>query len=109
MRYSDLLVRPVVKMKLDDLLEKLEQYRKKNGLSKAELARAIGANEPQQYRNWVARGSLPKKYYDQALRIMGQSGALTKDQAEFFERYESLSKEDREVIDRMIDSFLKSS
>lgn len=109
MRYSDLLAGPVDYMKIDDILAKLEKYRKENGLTKAELSRVIGANEPQQYRNWVARGSLPKKYINSALELLGQPGNLTKDQSELLERYECLSDDDKEVIVRMIDSFLKSS
>lgn len=51
-------------------LEKLEEYRKANGLKHADIARMIGANSLQSYNNWRYRGSLPKEYFDTVDRLL---------------------------------------
>lgn len=93
-------------MKTANLLTRLEAYRRGTGLTKAELARAIGANSLQQYANWVYRGSMPKEYYDAALRILGQTGDMTKSQAELLGKIEMLNPSEKKVVLQLIDSLL---
>jgi hypothetical protein len=56
-----------------DAIEKLERHRIANHLKKTDMARMLGANTRQQYSAWVARGSLPKRFYQQAAEILGES------------------------------------
>jgi transcriptional regulator with XRE-family HTH domain len=42
--------------------QKLKEYREKNGLKKAEMARSFGVDW-QTYHNWERRESVPKEYY----------------------------------------------
>ena len=54
-----------------DRIDALEKWRIDHGLSKTEMAARMGCNSPQQYGNWVARGSLPKDYFERADRLLG--------------------------------------
>lgn len=93
-------------MNTENLIERLEAYRKGNRITRAEMSRIIGANSPNQYTNWVVRGSLPKAYYDAALRVLGHSADLTKRQIEFLERFDTLNEDQREIVTRLVDSLL---
>lgn len=58
---------------MDSLITKLEAWRAAHGLSKSDMARLIGAKQSQDYTNWIARDSLPKKYYTATTAILGSS------------------------------------
>lgn len=94
---------------MDNLIERLEAYRRGNNISKVEMARIIGAQSKQQYGNWVARGSLPKAFYGPALRVLKQEGTISRKQAAILEKIEALSTDDRQVVERMIDTLLAST
>lgn len=53
-----------------DLLKEIEKRRLELGLKKTEMAQLFGV-EPQNYNNWVYRGSLPKEQYTTALTLLG--------------------------------------
>lgn len=55
---------------MNELIEKLEKYRDRQGISKADMSLRMGANSNQHYNNWVYRGSLPKKFYEKALELL---------------------------------------
>lgn len=65
-------------MKNRDLLERLEQYRVSCDMSKTEFARLLGCKSVETYINWIARGSLPGAYVEQAKRILGDVPSLSK-------------------------------
>ena len=66
--------------RMDDLMNRLEAWRKGRDLSKVEMSKVMGCNTPQHYGNWVARDSLPKEYFPKALGILGDNftGDFTK-------------------------------
>lgn len=94
-------------MNTENLIQRIEAYRKGNRITKAEMSRILGAESPNQYHNWVARGSVPKEYIDACLRVLGQKGQYTKEQIDFLEKFETLSPRDRLIVERLIDSYLK--
>lgn len=96
-------------MDVDNLIERLEAYRKGNRITKAEMSRIIGATSPPQYSNWVARKSLPKAFIDPALRILGNTGDFTKAQISLLEKIDGLSDQDRALVEQMVQSLLKAS
>ena len=55
---------------MDKLIDGLEDWRASRGMSKASMARLIGAASSQVYTNWVNRDSLPKEYYAIAMAIL---------------------------------------
>lgn len=55
---------------MDKLIDALEDWRAARGMSKASMARLVGANSSQVYTNWVNRDSLPKEYYAVAMAIL---------------------------------------
>lgn len=55
---------------MENLLKELEKWREARGITKAQMARVIGANSSQHYNNWVYRGSLPKEYYFKAQEVI---------------------------------------
>lgn len=59
-------------LRMADLIEKIESYRLEKRLSKAAMARELGANTRQQYSAWLSRGSLPKQYYEAAANLLGE-------------------------------------
>lgn len=95
-------------MKFDNLMERLEAYRRGNGITKAEFSRILGCNSQHQYQNWINRGSLPKAYYDTALRVLGNSGSLTKDQIALLKKIDTLADQDKKTVLRLIDALLAS-
>lgn len=94
-------------MDTKNLIERIELYRVASRIKKAEMSRILGAESPNQYHNWVARGTVPKEYIDACLRVLGQKSQYTKEQIDFLEKYESLNHQDRVVVERLIDSYLK--
>jgi len=92
---------------MTDLIKKVEDYRTSKGLNKADMARLIGANSSQQYNNWVYRGSLPKEYYDRALRILETEGIESRLDAEILEKLEKLPKSKAALVLQMIDTLLE--
>jgi hypothetical protein len=54
-------------------IEKLEQYREANELSKSDMGRLLGIDTKpyQYYENWIQRNSLPASYIDKAKAILG--------------------------------------
>lgn len=53
-------------------IEQVEKYRIINKLSGADIARIFGVSS-QRYYNWVSRGSLPKEYFETAIRLVGST------------------------------------
>lgn len=91
---------------VDKLVQKLEKYRKANGLTKADMARLVGANSNQQYNNWVYRGSLPKEFYTRVATILGTDGELSRIDAEIISKIEQLPEAKAALVLQMIDSLL---
>lgn len=54
-------------------ITEVESWRKKNGLTQAEVARLFQV-DLQRYNNWIYRGSLPKNQLQKALEITKASG-----------------------------------
>lgn len=92
---------------MTDLIKKVEGYRTSKGLTKADMARLIGANSSQQYNNWVYRGSLPKEYYARAHRILETEGMESRLDAEILEKLEKLPEAKAALVVQMIESLLE--
>jgi len=52
------------------VIKSIENYRVARSLTKADMARIFGV-PLQNYNNWVYRGSLPKEYFREARRLVG--------------------------------------
>lgn len=88
---------------MEDLLKKLEAYRKQKRISKTDMARLLGANSPQQYANWVYRGSLPKDFYEVAMQILGADTDDLYASLKILKKLERLSPSSQAVISSLID------
>lgn len=61
---------------MESMMDRLEAYRTEHRLSKAEMARRMGAAAQQNYTNWVNRDSLPKQFYPKAAELLGDEWPL---------------------------------
>ena len=53
-----------------DLIEEVEAVRIQLGLTKTDVSKTLGAPTPQNYNNWVYRGSMPKNYFPVAQKFL---------------------------------------
>ena len=56
------------------ILEDLEVWRDRHGLSKTAVAKLFGLKSMQAYKNWLARGSIPKDYLSKVGAILFSAG-----------------------------------
>tara|TARA_R110000851_G_scaffold225597_1_gene378399 strand:- start:148 stop:456 length:309 start_codon:yes stop_codon:yes gene_type:complete len=61
---------------MDELIKMLEEWRVERGISKTDMAHKLGTTAPQNYTNWIGRGSLPKEFYGKAVEILTGNGSL---------------------------------
>lgn len=84
------------------ILSRLEDWRKRNGLKKTDMANILRLKQSQNYTNWIARRSIPKEYMLHAHAILNADDSK---EAEIMIKAISVNEEKAEYMTPIMEAF----
>lgn len=95
---------------MDGTVKTLIAYQKDNNLCNREMAELLGAPMPQYYTNWIARDSIPKKYWNTAFRLTGTHPAdntpLLPDKQEPYSLFRMMKKDIGQLTNKQLQTII---